>query len=120
MKGVKNISKYKHAIGMATGVVTALVILFSQVFYFDYAPETQSQVKTEQSQDQDGSETTDVTISQDAVSSIVQVNINQGLHFISDIHFSVTDLGDFEIVTIPDLNKYFKALFNLIISPNAP
>lgn len=115
----KNISNYKHLVGISMGVITAFVILFTQSFYFNYVTDSKVEVKTEQADDS-GETSLDLTISQDAVSSVVQININQILPYISDIHFTLEDQGNFEIISVPELNKYFRALFTLIISPNAP
>ncbi|MEL7004629.1 MAG: hypothetical protein AAFN93_18120 [Bacteroidota bacterium] len=119
MKSIKNIAKYKHMTGMILGVMTAVIILFTQAFQYDYVADTKVEVKTEKS-DESNETSNDLTISTDAVTSVVQININQVLPYIADINFNLEDQTSFETIRVPNPNKLFKALFTLIISPNAP
>ena len=124
MRSVINNSDKRSTLTMILGVIIALTIVFSQTFYFNQTSTNKSEVKTENSSENssDSDDTSsDFVLSKNAVSSpAIQLNVQQVLHFISDIHFDTEEKVDFEIISVPVLNKLFKALFNSIISPNAP
>ncbi|UII33398.1 hypothetical protein LVD17_06130 [Fulvivirga ulvae] len=115
------ISKYKQTIGIVIGIVAAVVILVSQSFYYDYMANAEVGVKTEI-----GNETTDdqqpdiLTISKDAVTTVVQFTITQVLHFIAELQLANSDEIQVEFDQKVELDTFFKTLFRLIISPNAP
>lgn len=119
MKKIINSAIYKEWVSLILGVMAAAAVLCTQSFnYSTYIqPEegTQTEVPSDQHEDADKT-----TISQDAVSSFVQLTLTSGLHFIADIYQGIVE--EFEVVVDQkiDFNSYFKALFRLIISPNAP
>lgn len=117
----KNISKIKSSVSLITGVLAALVILFTQSFYFDYAAETQteSKVKTEQSDNTDEDQAI-LKIGSEAVAQVAQVSLQNALHFISNIYLDNSQQNHIEYKPKPLFNAYFHTLFRLIISPNAP
>lgn len=122
MRAKNNISALKHTIGIAIGIIAALVILVSQTFYFDYLANTDGdKVKTEVAEDGSEHHASDVlTISQDAVTTVVQFTINQILLFITDLQLISNEDVKVEFSQKVELTTYFKTLFRLIISPNAP
>lgn len=115
------ISRYKHISGIALGVIAALVILFSQSFYFDYVAKIEGKTKTEQTSDSDeDSGDTVIKMSQQALSSGVEISIQSVLHFIGQIYDEVeVELPSITFKT-QGLTSYLQTLFRLIISPNAP
>lgn len=119
MYNSENISKHKHVIGICFGIVAAIVILVSQSFYYDYLASAEAGFHTEV-EDEGEEDHAIITINKDVVTSAVQLTITQTLHFIADIHLDNAAQADIEIDQKVDFNTYFKTLFRLIISPNAP
>ncbi|MEQ9165899.1 MAG: hypothetical protein RLO12_06565 [Fulvivirga sp.] len=115
----KNISKFKSSVSLVTGILAASVILFTQIFYFDYAAENESKVKTEQSDNTDEDQTI-LKIGSEAVAQVAQVSLQNVLHFISNIYLDNSQQNHIEYKPKPLFNAYFHTLFRLIISPNAP
>lgn len=120
MNNLRNISRYKQTIGICFGIVAAVVILVSQSCYYNFLANEEAKVNTEVS-DEKGEPKHDVlTISKDAVTSVVQYTLSQALHFIAEIYLENTDEVEIDVDQEVDFNTYFKTLFRLIIAPNAP
>lgn len=119
MRNINNISKYKRSISLVMGVLAAMLIIFTQSFYFDYAASADKKVKTEQSDSSD-KEQTILKIGSEAVAQVAQVSLQNVLHFISNIYLDNSEQNHIEYRPQPLFNAYFHTLFRLIISPNAP
>ncbi|MFD1002239.1 hypothetical protein ACFQ21_23140 [Ohtaekwangia kribbensis] len=105
-----------------TGVLTALIIVVSQLFYFEQAHTCKKEIKTEQQQG-DQSQSDDgayITLPSSTLPSSTHVEFNQEAFCLFEILFEEekTEEHDFN-VSLP-LNKFFQTLFGAIISPNAP
>ena len=114
------ISKYKQSIGIVIGIVAAVVILVSQSFYYDYlasADGVNTEISTENTDDQ---QPDILTIGKDAVATVVQFTITHVLHFIAELQLANSDEIEIEFDQKVELDTFFKTLFRLIISPNAP
>ncbi|MBL6446844.1 hypothetical protein JMN32_11010 [Fulvivirga sp. 29W222] len=121
MNKQRHISNYKQTIGIVIGIVAAIVILVSQSFYYDYMASTEGGVKTEIGSEPTGEQQPDIlTIGKDAVTTVVQFTITQVLQFIADLQLANSDEVQIEFDQKVELNTFFKTLFRLIISPNAP
>ncbi len=120
MRKLINTAILKEGLALTLGIVAAIAILFSQTAFV--SEKHTSDVETHQSSDDDNAENThDITIiAQDAVSSIAQLTLANGLHFITDIDQNETETVKVHFDQKIDFNSYFKTLFRLIISPNAP
>ena len=121
MNWVRVILKYKHFTGILFGIFAGLIILSNQSLYSSYQPEPMEQSnQTPADQQEDGEEVPIIKVGQEAITSVVQVVLVQAIRSVTDIVFSdeheVKPTSQSEIRS----NSYFKALFNLIISPNAP
>lgn len=114
-----NISKFKRSVAFVTGILAAAVILFTQSFYFEYATDVESKVKTEQSDNSDQDQAI-LKIGTEAVAQVAQVSLQNVLHFISNIYLDNSQQNHIEYRPKPLFNAYFHTLFRLIISPNAP
>lgn len=114
----KHTSK-KHIMGLALGVLTALAVLCSQSCYYSLIEKTKS-VEASGSADQSDEGTGVSVLTTDAVSYFVQVTLNQALHVITEIYSEAVDQTKTEVDLKVDFDSYFKTLFRLIISPNAP
>lgn len=111
----------KEYVGIALGVVAALVILLSQSFYFSYVEGIEGPaIKTAQAGDFEDSDKTVLEMGHQALSSIAQFAVQNVLHFISEIYIEDLNENGEYILTNEGFTPYFKALFRLIISPNAP
>jgi hypothetical protein len=113
------ISKLKDFLGITIGVFAAIIILFTQSFYFDYVAQAQSNVKSNQTEKTD-KEPTILKVGQVAMAHAVEVTIQNALHFISDIYFDESNSIHIDNKPQVSFNTLFVKLFRLIISPNAP
>lgn len=111
--------KYK-ILTLLAGIATALVIVFSQLFYFQAATYCQKKVETEQQsqQKQTGHEAY-ISIPSNTISSVSHIQISEGLTFVMETLFEAEET---EATTeVPSLvNGLFHTLFRFIIAPNAP
>ncbi|MBX2967404.1 MAG: hypothetical protein KF845_14775 [Cyclobacteriaceae bacterium] len=106
---------------LVLGIATALSIVFSQFFYFDNQV-NEKKAAVEHHDTSSDSKESDQFISQPSFSQPVTSSfvLNQDLSVIHEILF-----GDHEPENVPvqltiSAGKLFKALFQFIISPNAP
>jgi len=104
------------------GIFTALVIVVSQLFYFEAHHHTaKKEVKTEHQQHNDqSSDGAFITLPSSTLPSSTHVEFNQEIFCLFEILFEEekTEEHDFS-VSLP-LSRFFQTLFEDIISPNAP
>ena len=116
---MKSFEKYK-TITLLAGVAVAFVLVFSQLFYFQAADFCQEKAETQQQEKSSGTSESYISLPSTSIISSSTIEINQELSFILEI------LDHDEISTsIPEetnllIDKFFQALFRVIISPNAP
>ncbi len=113
--------KQSRILLIITGLITAGVILFSQLFYVQNASLSKKEVKTEQTEDQ--APTEDLVISAAPsisipISSTIEVEKEQS--FIFEILFEQEIDFPAKDEVSRTLGKFFQHLFRVIISPNAP
>ncbi len=106
---------------LALGVLTAFVIVFSQVFYVANTEQfTQDHSDTEQ-QSPESEEKGQVTLSTYSLpSSSTSLVLNHDFSFIQEILFYAQKPEGTPTIIQRSVGKLFKALFQFIISPNAP
>lgn len=114
-----NKGNIKHVTGIAIGILAAVVILFSQSFYFEYVANIEGKATVEHSSDVDSSETV-LKMAHQALSTVVQFAIHNVLHFISQIYIENNTELEVKIENSISFDSFFQTLFRLIISPNAP
>jgi hypothetical protein len=110
---------------MVAGVITALVVVFSQVFYFQAPAYAKKEVKTGHEKKEKQSEQKDKrqflslpSISQPTASTNVEADHESA--FLLEILFE-DKAEPADHTAIPrSLGKLFHTLFRVIISPNAP
>lgn len=120
MNSIKNIAN-KESLGIFLGLVAAMVILLSQTFYFSYVESVEGKaVQSEQAGDFEDSDKTVIKMAHQALSSVAQFAIQNVLHFISEIYIQDVAVESDFIISYEGFTPYLKALFRLIISPNAP
>lgn len=114
-------SLFRHkTLTLLAGIVTAGVIVFSQLFYFQAATYCQEKVDTKQHDPTSDSPESYISIPSSTISSTCNVEIHQDLSSVSEILFEKqSDEESNNIISLP-VNKFFHTLFRFIISPNAP
>ena len=107
------------------GILTALVIVISQLFYFEKPAQTKNEVKTEQTSDasSDASDSHQAYItlpSSTLPSSSTHIEFQQESFCLLEIIFPEKDVEQHNFSVSLPLSKFFQTLFHTIISPNAP
>lgn len=110
-----------HTLTMITGVITALVVVCSQLFFFQASNPGKKDIKTEKEQNHPDDEAAYISlpsVSQQSHSTHVEVIQRSACLF--EILFEKKKQIN-ESLDVPlSLGKFFHTLFRVIISPNAP
>lgn len=110
---------HKKTFTAPVALVLMTVLVFCQFFYYNAAGQSKKEIKTEQ---QDEKSDAKFYISQPSSSlpSSTHVELNQTLIFLFEIVLEnqETEIRDFNVLLPP--NRFFKTLFDGVISPNAP
>lgn len=112
---------FRHKIlTLLAGIVTAGVIVFSQLFYFQAANYCQEKVDTEQHDQKTDAPESYISIPSSTITSTTSIEINQDISFVLEsLLEKEADEETSHSITLP-VNKFFHTLFRFIISPNAP
>ncbi len=109
------------------GLLTASVILFSQLFYVQTTSFSKKEIKTEQTEKQDAQKEKEVpqdlvvtSISQLSVPAASTIEVEKEQAFIFEILFEQEIAFPTKVEVNRTLGKLFQHLFRVIISPNAP
>ncbi len=105
---------------MIFGALTAVVVVFTQIFLYQAPPTVDSGVKTEKSADNSSGEQVLIATPFDSVLSSFHAGINHEPVFLFEILFDGHDSNGWAAEVPVSLGKYFLTLFHTIISPNAP
>ncbi len=101
------------------GVLTAMLVVFSQLFFFEAASYAKKEIKTEKQENQPGDELT-ITLPSFSQPSSVNVELHQKSFCLFEILFEKSN-EERNAHPVPLLvGKFFQTLFRVIISPNAP
>jgi hypothetical protein len=101
------------------GIATALVIVFSQLFYFQAANYCQKKAEAEQHDQKTGHESY-ISIPSSTISSTSHLEIHQDLSFVLGILFELKSEKEESTEVVLPVDRFFQTLFRFIISPNAP
>ena len=116
---MRRLKSQKLNLTTPVALVVMVILVFCQFFYYNAADHSRKEIKTEQQDDQSDAE---IYISQPSSSlpSSTHVELNQTLIFLFEIVFEneETEKRDFNVLLPP--NRFFKTLFDGVISPNAP
>jgi hypothetical protein len=119
---MKSLEKHRK-ITLLMGIFTALVLVFSQLFYFQAAKQAatycQNQADTEQPGD-NGSQASFLSIPSSSIAVTPHIEINQELSFVLEILFNKENPDALVDEAPAIVSKFFQALFRVIIAPNAP
>ena len=110
----------RRIIIMTTGIAVALAIICSQLFYSQQTSLYKKETKTEQHQEDDSDDQVYLSVPSTSLPSSVHTELNPNVFFLFEILLekSASDVPEL-IVAIP-LSQFFRTIFGLIISPNAP
>ena len=107
---------------LIAGVLTALVIVIMQVFYFQTAGHPiKKEINTDQQQEEHSGDEAYISLPSSTLpSAAVHVELQQESFYLFEILFNDEQVEekDCSISTLP--GKLFQTLFRVIISPNAP
>jgi len=104
---------------MATGALVAFGIICSHFFYFPSPSPQKEETKTEQHQQTDG-EQAYFSVPSTSLPSTAHVEINPDVFFLFEFLFEKHTLLVPEISVAVPLGQFFRTIFGLTISPNAP
>jgi hypothetical protein len=112
---------FRHRIlTLLAGIVTAGVIVFSQLFYFQAANYCQEKVDTEQHDQKTDAPESYISIPSSTITSTTSIEINQDISFVLETLLEKeADEETSHSIVLP-ASKFFHTLFRFIISPNAP
>lgn len=102
------------------GIVTALVIVFTQLFWFQSTDIKSSKVDTEQAADADSTEEAHISLPSSSIPASTSVEVGQGPSFIQEILFQQESESQASSHLPNAIGKFFQTLFRVTIAPNAP
>lgn len=116
---MKSLGKYK-ILTLLAGIATALVIVFSQLFYFQAATYCQKKAETEQREQKTEGHESYISIPSSTIFSTSHIEVSQDFSFVLGILFENKPEEERNTeITLP-ASRLFQTLFRFIISPNAP
>ena len=109
-----------HIASAAVGIIVALAVIASQLFYPSHQSLQKKETKTEQSEQENSESQLYLSVPSSTVPSSAHVELNPNVFFLFEILFEEkrTESPQFN-VAIP-VSQCFRTLFGLAISPNAP
>jgi hypothetical protein len=103
---------------IAIGLLTAAIIVCTQVFYYQAADFSKKDVKTEQEESSDHS--LYLSAPSNSILSTSHVELNNEFTFVFEVLLNA-EQNEGNHAPLPlALGKLFQTLFNVIIAPNAP
>jgi hypothetical protein len=100
--------------------LTALAIVFSQFFYFQPFNGSKCKVETEQQHDHQDEGQVYFSLPSSSLPSSTHVELSQTMFFLFEIIFEIRESEERNFSVLLPLNRFFKTLFDGVISPNAP
>ena len=110
----------RRIITMTTGIAVVLAIICSQLFHPQQKFFEKKEVKTEQQQNENSDDQIYLTVASTSLPSSAHTELDRDAFFLFDILLEerLSDVPEL-ILAIP-LSEFFRMIFGLIISPNAP
>ncbi|HEY8938418.1 MAG TPA: hypothetical protein VIM65_24530 [Cyclobacteriaceae bacterium] len=109
-----------HTATIIMGLITALVVIFSQVFFFEAARYSKKEVKTEKQEKQKNADDSCISLPSFSQPTSAHVEINTKPFCLFEILFEENEQPEVSQSVPLSLGKFFQTLFRVIISPNAP
>lgn len=108
-------------ITVIAGVLTAVVIIFTQVFYFELSAPVKQNSEIEQESSSANHQEEIISLpSSYSLPSSTHILLEHEFSFIEEILFDGDDAFTLPVTLPLSSGKLFRALFQFIISPNAP
>ncbi len=120
MTGYSSIVRYKFRAGLILGFLAAIAILMTDFTLVNHQGKTDTELRADQEQDRGDESSTQLTASKDLVATVSQLTIQHAWHFIADIYTVDHEDQDTRGFDVREYDTWFRTLFRLIISPNAP
>jgi hypothetical protein len=104
------------------GIVTALVVVLSQIFWFQASGFSKKIADTEQKAGakKSGNEEAHISLPSSSLPSTGTVVVGHDFSFIHDILFETKSTCKSCKTVVAATGKFFQTLFSVIIAPNAP
>lgn len=104
------------------GIITALVIVVSQLFWFQATTPAKKSAVEEQTAtpDEEGSQQAHISLPSSSLPSTNTVVVNHEFSFIHEILFEEESTSETASTLVSATGKFFQTLFRTAISPNAP
>jgi hypothetical protein len=113
-------SLFRHKIlTLLTGVATAALVVFSQLFYFQAANYCQKKADIQHHDKKTDAAKNYISIPSSTISSTSHIEIHQDLSFVLELLFDREPVEETFTISFP-VDRFFQTLFRFIISPNAP
>lgn len=109
-----------RAIMMVFGTLTAVAVVFTQLFLCQTSTAVDVEVQTEKTTEKSSGDQIVIATPFDSVLSSFHAGINHEPVFLFEILFDRQDTNGWTPEIPVSLGKYFLTLFHIIISPNAP
>jgi hypothetical protein len=109
----------KNSLTIAVAL-TALAIVFSQLFYHQPFDHSEKEVETEQRESSPEESQVCISLPSSSLPSSTHVELNQTMFFLFEIIFEKKKSEEENFSVLLPLNRFFKTLFDGVISPNAP
>ncbi|WP_276373333.1 hypothetical protein [Chryseolinea sp. H1M3-3] len=111
--------KATRTITMVLGIVVALGVVCSQLFYLPQTASSKKEPQTEQHQS-DSDDQVHFSVPSTSLPSSAHVELNPNVFFLFEILFeeNIFQIPEFKIA-VP-LGQFFRTVFGVTISPNAP
>jgi hypothetical protein len=110
----------KNIASLSTGVIVAFAIVFSQLFCFQAESHSKKEAKTEQQQKENPEDDVYISVPSTSLPSTAHVELNPNVFFL----FEVLSEREVSEVTQPTFSlptgQFFRKIFGVTISPNAP
>ena len=110
----------KNIASLTTGIIVAVAIIFSQLFYFQTESHPKKEIKTEQQQKENPEDHLYISVPSTSLPSTAHVELNPNVFFLFEI------LSERAVSRVTELNfsiptgQFFRKIFGVTISPNAP
>jgi hypothetical protein len=105
---------------LSFGIITATVIVLSQLFWFQTVDFSKKKAATEQTEDANQQEEAYISIPSSSIPSGTSVEQGQESSFIQDLLFKKEKASEIATSLPTAVGKFFQTLFRVLIAPNAP
>ena len=110
-----------RSITLLAGLTVAVFVLISfNTFQLGYYTEPAAEIQDEEAPNQEESGEDQTVISLEGLASIIQITVSHFITNLFDVAFGESEKVYQDLENLPVGLSYFKVLFSLIISPNAP